>query len=197
MEPPRMKKLLCCGCKSRFAADTIIKLPAGNFHSIDCASAYATAKSIKQRAQALRRKEKDEKKAHTKRKRELKDNDKSFQIKKTQQIFNAYIRLRDNAEYCISCGRSHDGQYHAGHYRSVGSCPELRFNDKNCHKQCAPCNNHLSGNLVNYRVNLLAKFGVEFIDFLEGPHEPKRYTIQDLKELQVLYSGKIKELEQC
>ena len=181
----------CTGCKSRFPTEQLEQLPAGKFCAISCAIEYGIAKADKARAKAKKAKDKE----HNKRKRSLKDNDRSFQLKKTQQLFNKYIRLRDNDSPCISCGKHHMGQYHAGHYRSVGSAPELRFDSANCWKQCAPCNNHLSGNLVNYRINLIARHGVEIVDYLEGPHKPKRYTIAELKELQVKYSQKIKELE--
>ena len=139
---------------------------------------------------------KKEKKAHTEKKRKLKDEDRSFQLKKTQQIFNQFIRQRDMDLVCISCGRHHSGQYHAGHYRTVGANPELRFDERNCHKQCSACNNHLSGNIVNYRINLIAKLGIEEVQDLERHHPPKRYTIQDLKDIQETYKRKIKELEQ-
>jgi len=183
-----MKKRRCLHCKEYFPMEDMIKCNAGWFCSIEHMKDYGLSKSRKDKV-------KKEKKAHTEKKRKLKDEDRSFQLKKTQQIFNAYIRLRDDASNCISCGRSHDGQYHAGHYRTVGANPELRFDERNCHKQCAPCNNHLSGNLVNYRINLLAEFGVEFVDFLEGPHEPKRYTIDNLKTIQKWYKRKTRRLE--
>ena len=164
--------------------DEMIKPNNGWFKDFDHMAKYGLAKAKKKSA-----------KAHTKAKKELKNNDRSFQLKKTQAIFNAYIRLRDNDRNCISCGRRHEGQYHAGHYRTVGANPELRFNERNCHKQCAPCNNHLSGNLVNYRINLIANYSVEFVAFLEGPHEPKRYSIRDLKVLQKWFKRKTKRLE--
>jgi hypothetical protein len=59
-------------------------------------------------------------------------------VKETQVVFNEWIRLRDAALPCVSCGRHHEGQYHAGHYRTVGANPELRFEPLNVHKQCAP-----------------------------------------------------------
>ena len=191
-----MKKLKCCGCKERFPADTMVRHPIGNFCTDDCAKDYGKAKSEKLRAKAKKIAVKQDKQAHTKAKRKLKDEDRSFQLKKTQQVFNKFIRLRDDASPCISCGRFHEGQYHAGHYRSVGGNSSiLRFNPNNCHKQCSSCNNHLSGNLVNYRISLIAKFGVEYVQELEGHHEPKRYTIDDLKEIQSKYKLLIKELE--
>jgi len=114
--------------------------------------------------------------------------------KDTQTAFNAYIRTRDAELPCVSCGRHHQGQYHAGHYRTVGAHPELRFDENNCHKQCAPCNNHKSGNVVDYRINLAVKIGAEKLAWLEGPHEAKKYTIDELKALTKCYRQKLKEI---
>ena len=190
-----MRKNKCTGCKCRFLADQLISLPAGKFHTYTCAAEYGKTKSDKIRDKAIKAKAKKEKAKHTKAKKELNDNDKRYQLKKTQELFNKYIRLRDHNNPCISCGRHHSGQYHAGHYRTVGANPELRFDERNCHKQCAPCNNHLSGNIVNYRSRLLQLYGIDFVEAVEGFHPQKKYTIEDLKELQVLYKHKIKELE--
>ena len=116
-------------------------------------------------------------------------------LKDTQQAFNAWIRARDAGQPCISCGRHHEGQYHAGHYRTVGANPELRFEPLNAWKQCAPCNNHLSGNLINYRISLLQRIGEEKVAWLEGPHEAKRYTVEELKAMTAEYREKTKELK--
>jgi len=116
-------------------------------------------------------------------------------LKEAQARFNEFIRLRDHYRPCISCGRHHKGQYHAGHYISVGAAPELRLNEDNCHKQCSACNNYLSGNLVKYRVNLIEKIGLERVEALEGSHEAKKYTIEQIKEIKKQYSDKVKELK--
>jgi len=115
--------------------------------------------------------------------------------KELQAIFNKWIRLTDKDQPCISCQRHHKGQYHAGHYRSVGSCAELRFEPDNVHKQCSACNNHLSGNLIDYRINLIKKIGLARVEWIEGPHEIKHYTIDDIKKLKVVYRAKIREIE--
>jgi hypothetical protein len=115
--------------------------------------------------------------------------------KDAQTEFNAYIRARDAHLPCISCGRHHDGQWHAGHYLSRGARPELAFEESNCHKQCAPCNTHLSGNLVLYRVNLIARIGLDRVEWLEGPHDPVKRTVDSLKGLIAEYRQKRKELE--
>ncbi|MBD1589763.1 recombination protein NinG [Pseudomonas typographi] len=117
-------------------------------------------------------------------------------MREAQQAFNEWIRLRDAALPCISCGRHHEGQYHAGHYRTVGANPELRFEPFNVHKQCAPCNNHKSGDIVNYRINLVLRIGAGRVEWLEGPHEPQRYTIEQLKEIKAHYRAEIKKLKE-
>lgn len=119
---------------------------------------------------------------------------KSDWLREAQSAFNKYIRIRDREWPCISCGRDHGGQYHAGHYRTAGSSPELRFSELNCHKQCAPCNNHKSGNIVEYRINLISRIGVDALEWLEGPHEPKHYTIEEIKAIKAKYTKKAKEI---
>lgn len=118
-------------------------------------------------------------------------------LKDTQHAFNAWVRARDAALPCISCGRHHEGQYHAGHYRTVGANPELRFEPLNVWKQCAPCNNHLSGNLINYRISLLQRIGEEKVAWLEGPHEAKKYTVEELKAMTAEYRAKTRELKRA
>ena len=119
----------------------------------------------------------------------------SDHLREAQAAFNEFIRLRDAHEPCISCGRHHDGQYHAGHYRTVGANPELRFHEDNVHKQCAPCNNHKSGDIVNYRINLVAKIGAERVARLEGPHELQKLNIDQIKAIKAHYRAKVRELK--
>jgi len=115
--------------------------------------------------------------------------DRSYWMKRCQTEFNKYIRNRDSKDPCISCNRHHKGQYHAGHYKTVGGHPALRFEEDNCHKQCSVCNNYKSGNLSEYRSNLLIKIGLERVEWLEGPHDPVKYTIEDLQEMLSKYQA--------
>lgn len=121
---------------------------------------------------------------------------KAAYAKEAQTAFNAFIRARDADKPCISCGRHHQGQYHAGHYLSVGARPELRFEESNVYKQCAPCNNNLSGNIVLYRIALVKQFGLQLVDWLESHHEPKKYTIEQLVDIKKHYITRAKELQQ-
>jgi hypothetical protein len=121
---------------------------------------------------------------------------KAMWLKEAQAVFNKFIRLRDSVAPCISCDRHHQGQYHAGHYRSVGANPELRFIESNCNKQCYPCNTRLSGNLIRYRVRLIRKIGIDRVEWLEGPHEPAKYTVDDIIAIKAEYTKKVRELSE-
>lgn len=116
-------------------------------------------------------------------------------LKEAQAVFNKYIRMRDEADPCISCGRFHKGQYHAGHFRSIGAAPELRFSEYNCNKQCSVCNLYLSANLLEYRKGLIKKIGLDKVEWLEEKHEAKKYTVDEILEIKKHYQQKIKELE--
>lgn len=138
------------------------------------------------------------KKAHVAQKKDFLANDKSFQRAKAQKAFNEFIRLRDAHLGCISCDKPSDwgGQWHAGHYKTVGARPDLRFNEDNVHKQCSQCNNFLSGNLAQYRIALLAKIGSQRVLMLETDSEtPKKYTAEDYAAITKTYQQKIKELK--
>ena len=119
-------------------------------------------------------------------------------LKSEAQVpFNKYIRLRDYSEPCISCDRENDGKHqrHASHYRSVGACQRLRFNELNVHASCAQCNNNKSGNIIEYRLRLIKKIGVEQVEWLECQNEPRRYERDELVEIKNYYKSKVKELQ--
>ena len=156
-----------------------------------CALAHAPANQQKAR-KAIDQRERREIKV---RKEKLKS--RADHLKEAQVVVNQYIRLRDADLPCVSCGRFHDGQWHAGHFRSAGGHPELRFEPLNIWRQCAPCNTHKSGDLVNYRAELVRRIGAEKVEWLEGPHEAKRYTIEDLKAIKAEYRAKIKQLKEA
>jgi hypothetical protein len=157
--------------------------------SFDCAIEYGVQQKLKQEANLKRVERKKTREAIERIK------PKSKWLQEAQIEFNRYIRLRDSELPCISCGRFHKGQYHAGHLRSIGSSPHLRFNESNVHKQCSACNNHLSGNALNYRTNLISKIGLEAVEDLLADQTPKHYTIDDIKRIKAVYKAKCKELE--
>lgn len=117
--------------------------------------------------------------------------------KECQQVFNKFIRLRDWGQPCISCGTPHTGaanSFDAGHYRSVGSSPEVRFDPRNVHGQCKRCN-RFGFDSSAYRANLVSKIGVDQVEALEGEKTAKNYTRQDIRARIITYKQRCKELE--
>ena len=119
--------------------------------------------------------------------------------KEAQIAFNAFIRARDAGKPCICCGEplesgSVGGSFDCGHYRSVGSAPHLRFDERNAHGQRKQCNRYGAGRAVDYRIGLIARIGQSSVDAIESDQEPKRYTIEELKAIKALYVSKLKEL---
>ena len=194
----KKKRCKCCGDYGE--ASEGVQTPNGWFidysHAIKHSIELSRKRTERLRAKALRAQAVEVKNA-AKRDRERKMDVKplSYWMKRAQSAFNAWVRARDEGKPCISCGRIHQGQNHAGHYRPAGSNPELRFEPDNCHLQCAPCNSHLSGNLTSYRPALIAKIGLERVEWLEGPHEPKRYRKEDYQAIEAEYKAKLKELQ--
>lgn len=159
---------------------------------------YACGLAIKDVNQDRARKalHKVERQAHKAAKERIKS--KGDHAKDAQTAFNAWIRLRDHGQPCISCGTTADIQYAAGHFRTVGSCPELRFEPLNVHLQCnRNCNMAKSGNIMDYRIELVKRIGQDKVDWLEGPHEPKRYTIEDLQAITKHYRALVREMKKA
>ena len=123
-------------------------------------------------------------------------------MRETQIAFNAYIRLRDQlaGHACISSGKPLDwsgNAVDAGHYRSVGSAPHLRFDERNCHAQSKQDNRFLSGNAVDYRIGLIARIGLEAVDALEADQSVRKYTVDDLKAIKAHYRALTRELKRA
>ena len=114
--------------------------------------------------------------------------------KDAQAMFNKFIRLRDKGLSCISCGIK-IAKWDAGHFKSIGGYPELRFRENNCHKQCAQCNSNKSGNIHEMRKGMIARIGLSAVMEIEGPHDANHYIIQDVKDIREFYRLKIKEME--
>jgi hypothetical protein len=119
--------------------------------------------------------------------------------KLAQQAFNEFIRERDYAKPCICCGKPmpKDGRSNAvdaGHYRSVGSAPHLRFDETNCHAQLKYCNQYLAGNHVNYRKGLIERIGQREVDLLEADQTIRKYTKEGLQEIARHYKAEARRL---
>ena len=179
------KPRTCRVCRQVFQPHKIMQTVCGP----DCAIKQAQAKRTKaERIQGL-----EDRKVIKAKLESLKT--RADWLREAERAVNAYVRARDAGIPCISCGRMHEGQWHAGHYRSKGSAPHLRFDaERNIFRQCAPCNTYLSGNLINYRAGLIAKIGLQAVEELEADQEPRKYSIAELKEIKAHYIAKLKQL---
>ena len=169
----------------------------------DCSIAYMQTDEFKQKKAKLKAKA-DERAAKRERakQRQAKEDvkPKNVWLKEVEAACNRYVRLLDHDKPCISCQRHHKGQYHAGHYRAVGACSQLRYevgltgNPRNIYKQCSACNNYLGGNYIEYRINLV-KMGVD-VDWLERKDHPiPHWTIPELKEMKKDFNRRANELQ--
>ena len=121
-------------------------------------------------------------------------------IKDSQQAFNEFIRLRDQiaGHTCISSGRPlgwSGNAVDAGHYRSRGSAPHLRFDERNCHAQSKQDNRFLSGNIADYRIRLIERIGKDEVDSLEADQTVRKYTIEDLQAIKKHYRALVREMK--
>jgi hypothetical protein len=122
-------------------------------------------------------------------------------LKAAQREFNAYIRERDKGRPCICCGvalasgSAPGGGIDAGHYRSVGSAPHLRFIEDNVHGQRKVCNRYGAGRAVDYRIGLIQRIGLEAVEKLESDNRVHRWTREELISIRDTYRAKARELK--
>jgi hypothetical protein len=121
-------------------------------------------------------------------------------MKDAQHAFNAFIRYRDKDQPCICCGRplgdgDVGGGYDCGHYRSTGSAPHLRFDERNAHAQRKHCNRWRGGRAVDYRLGLIARIGLTAVEALEADQTERKWTIGQIKEIRDTYRAKLRELK--
>jgi len=188
-----MRKCKHCGTKY----EPVRQLQTGCGFDCDLALATKAAeKSRMNRERAAKKADREYKRETVRRKKALLDNDKPHWIKKAQTAFNAFIRERDRGLPCISCGvPDGKGKRNACHYRPAGVNTAIRFDELNVWGGCERCNTYKSGNIVGYRVGLIARIGIEAVDALDNNHDIKKWTIDELKAIQAHYKSKLKELK--
>lgn len=179
--------------------------------SPDCGTVLAMAEREKKRQKAIQeaerqRKERVQQEKQSLKVRKLAVKPTSYFKAQAQQAFNAFIRARDYDQPCISCGETnppelHGGQWDCGHFKTVGGFPELRFEERNAFRQCKSCN---AGSAKygakaatvaqQYEASLVARFGQELVDWLNGPHEMTHYRREDFIRIRDEYRKKTHEL---
>lgn len=163
-----------------------------------CSPACTIVLADLKRLKAAAKKEQEERAKTRVQKEALKS--RSQWLKEAQAAFNAFIRERDSNEPCICCNRTKvdnhltGSSWDAGHYRSTGSAPHMRFIENNVHRQLVYCNQYKAGNAVDYRIGLIKRIGLEAVEALESDNTVRKYTIDDLKAIKATYKAKLKQL---
>lgn len=182
----RAKRCAVKSCRQPFTPDR----PFITWCSPDCGTAVALALVEKRKAKearAERRVDKAQKEAAT----PIRD-----LAGRAQIVMNRYCRIRDAFQPCISCDRpsTWDGQWHASHYKSRGANSALRFHLWNLNKSCSICNNHLSGNIGEYRPRLVARIGEWKVEALDSHCRSRVFDADYLRRLCRIFAKKTKRI---
>ena len=179
-------KKRCPYCKEYNKSEEGVEIKGRLYCSIEHAISYGKKNAPKAKA----KQEKTVRVDLRKRKQALKTN--SELIREAQSAVNGYIRARDHGKPCISCGnlpeQKYGGSMDAGHYRSRGAAPNLRFNLLNIHSQCVKCNRFNSGNVVDYRINLIKRIGLENVESLECNNVQVKFSREYLIRIKKIFN---------
>jgi hypothetical protein len=184
-----LKPKRCKACPAMF----VPLRPLQKVCSAKCAQVLVDSEKAKKAA----RTRKDERKSLRERMEKAKT--RGEHLRELQDAVNAFVRLRDARDGCISCDKpaTWPGQWHASHFKSVGSHPGLRFNLLNINKACSICNKWKSGNYAGYKPRLIDKIGADQVAWLEGPagNEPLKITVAEMKEQKKFYRAEVRRLK--
>jgi len=195
-KPPKARKCAVKSCRKQFMPDK----PFVVWCSEDCGAEIAQVKLAKAKA-AQSASAKRAKKAERASDRAKAESLKTLPelLREAQREFNRFVRFRDRLGCfpCISSGRALDWSGNAtdaGHYRSVGAAGHLRFNEDNVHAQSKHDNQYKAGNVVEYRINLIARIGLERVEALENNNAVHKWTKDEVRAIRDTYRAKANQL---
>jgi len=195
-KPPKARKCAVKSCRKQFMPDK----PFVVWCSEDCGAEIAQVKLAKAKAAqsaAAKRAKKAERAGDRVKAEALKTLPEL--LREAQREFNRFVRFRDRLGGfpCISSGRALDWSGNAtdaGHYRSVGAAGHLRFNEDNVHAQSKHDNQYKAGNVVEYRINLIARIGLERVEALENNNAVHKWTKDEVRGIRDTYRAKANQL---
>ncbi len=121
-----------------------------------------------------------------------------------EKAFQVWVKLRDFSWFvkigkdpaCVMCGNTNPQVWHACHFQSVGSKPELQFHPDNCHLGCGQCNFFAAQGDTQYRNNLIQKVGIETVEYLENFNAAIKWYPEEVEEIRSHFQELIKGLKQ-
>jgi len=166
----------CVSCKEWYPVEQMKTFPCGSVCSDSCMMDLINKDRLKRQKQARIAQDRAKKKRDKQISKDLRDLNRrtlSWQHKQTKTAFNRMRVLLEKLRFeerglepeCISCGKT-NMDWCCGHYSSVASHGEHRYNPINTYLQCnARCNSHLSANKSGdkttrgYDQGLIDRFG--------------------------------------
>lgn len=191
MNRASLKPKRCPSCKVVFTPVRSMQKVCGS----PCAIAWAKKLADQKAARAKR----DERKSLAERRIKIKT--RGEWIREAQAVVNKVARLRDQlaGHGCISCESRptprHGGAFDAGHFRSVGSAPHLRFFLPNIRLQCKRCNRDRGGMHSDYRVALIERITIERVEEIEAMQWTAKWSVEYLQRLKKVMQKKARRVE--
>ena len=204
-----IQKRKCSICKKSYDKTKLFFVGLKCYCSAECGAILGLEilnKKDQARLKESKKKEKAKKVAFYKK-------DLPWQFKTTKDVFNRVRKLQEYLwfavrgiePYCISCLKE-KMDWACGHYKTVGSQGNLRFDEVNTYLQCNRyCNKGLSGNIsgnkntIGYTKGLIHRFGeergAEIIEYCETNTQIKIWTCEEVEALRMDYLAKEKLLK--
>lgn len=186
-----LKDKVCKFCNCKFAPERSLQRVCG----YNCAVGQG-------RSDNLRKETKDRKQAE-KEARDWKSEGleklKSLKVYEAEarRVFQKYIRMRDIADPCISCGTTESEIWDGSHLFKAELYTGLIFNEMNVHKACRKCNYYLGGNEAGYKDGLIKRYGEQYLKDIESIKDSARsykFSKEELINIKEIYKRKLKEI---
>lgn len=130
--------------------------------------------------------------------REFKKSDKPVLKELAQKLINQYSRKRDEYENglrCCTCGKT-DGKFDGGHFLPTSGYSAIRYNTNQIHLQCVNCNQYNGGRYKEYRLFMIDKYGIEYVEALEATKTVQRgYSVEYYQKLIKVVRKKLEKVK--
>lgn len=154
-----MKTKTCKSCKQKFRPERQMQQVC----SYECAITHTNELQHKKKQEVS--------KTINKEKKEHRANDRVILKQLAQKLVNQYARMRDERErglVCCTCGHRDSGQFDGGHFLPTSGYSAIRYNTNQIHLQCKRCNRFNGGMPKEYRLFMINRYGLEYVENLEA-----------------------------
>jgi len=124
--------------------------------------------------------------------------DRSQAVKRLDQWFSKFIRLRDSDENgfvrCITCGtRKHWKEVDAGHFQTRAKY-STRWHEKNVHAQCKGCNMKNGGQQYVHGKEIDKRYGEGVADeIVYLSNQIMKFSTQEIRDMAKHYRELVKD----